>query len=141
MAKPIVPKALYRLIEAGFLARQAVLAPLAERGLAPGDDAILLALDSPEGVPDTEIMEMTGLDSTGLVARLDRLAARNILERAAVGAELVTGARLTEKGRRMREVLESHWTTLNNELLGSLPAKQRRVLKRALDQVIEGLGG
>jgi hypothetical protein len=41
----------------------------------------------------------------------------------------------------MRQVLERHWDKLNDELLGSLPTKHRRVLKRALDQVIAGLGG
>lgn len=141
MAKSIVPKGLYRLIEAGHLARQAVLAPLADRGLSPGDDAILLALDTAEGLPDTALMDLTGLDSTQLVARLDRLATRDIVERAAVGPEMVTGARLTGKGIRMRDVLRRHWDTLNDELIGALPAKQRRELKRALDKMIAELSG
>lgn len=141
MAKSIVPPALYRLIEAGHLARQAVLAPLAGRGLSPGDDAILLALESPEGEPEAEIMELTGLDATALAARLDPLAERGILERVAIGPEAASGVRLTGKGRQIHDVLKRHWQTLNAELIESLPGKRRRHLKRTLEDVIAGLGG
>ena len=44
MSRPSSRSTLYRLIEAGQLAHRALLLPLSERGLEPGDDAILFEL-------------------------------------------------------------------------------------------------
>ncbi len=56
MAKPSSRSTLYRLIEAGQLAHQALLQPLVERGREPGDDAILFALNR-TGMTDAALAE------------------------------------------------------------------------------------
>jgi hypothetical protein len=49
MSKPSASSTLYRLIEAGQLAHQALLVPLVERGLEAGDDAVLFILAERHG--------------------------------------------------------------------------------------------
>lgn len=44
MSRPSSRSTLYQLIKAGQLAHRALLLPLSERGLEPGDDAILFEL-------------------------------------------------------------------------------------------------
>ena len=70
MSKSAAGSTLYRLIEAGHLARQALLAPLADRGLEAGDDAILLGLADPAGVSTQALIAFTGLPREHLDARL-----------------------------------------------------------------------
>jgi len=127
---------LYRLIEAGHLARHAVLAPLHEHGLEPGDDAILLGLADPAGVVREELLAFTGLPDEALDARLRLLEERDLLLRLAVGPELRPGARLTQRGHRLRETIAAHWDTLEQEVRESLGAKRRKHLRQALQDII-----
>src|SRR5690606_37118543 len=99
MSKPTSRSALYRLIEAGQLAHQAVLVPLVEKGLEPGDDAILFVLGR-SGTTEEELSRQLGLSGEALVGRLARLAGRDLITRQAVGPELVPGYALTERGAR-----------------------------------------
>lgn len=136
MARPPAKTTLYRLIEAGHLARQKLLVPVYEQGLEPGDDAVVFALTEPAGATETEIKEVTGLDSGALDMRLIRLEAAGILDRCAVGAQFEPGARLTARGRAAKETLEGRWRQLEEALTGALPAEERKTLRRTLKRFI-----
>lgn len=131
MSKPTSRSALYRLIQAGQLAHQAVLVPLVEKGLEPGDDAILFVLGR-AGTTEDDLARELGLPSEALQSRLSRLAERNLVTRQAVGPELLPGFALTERGARIRAGLIEHWAQLEEALLGELKPKQRKKLSAAL---------
>jgi len=136
MSRPSSRSTLYRLIEAGQLAHKALLLPLMERGLEPGDDAILFEL-ARSGTTEAALAAELGLSADALNARLSRLFERDIVTRQAVGPELAPGVALTERGVRIRNGLADHWTQLEEALLGELKPKQRKKLAERLKRFVD----
>jgi DNA-binding MarR family transcriptional regulator len=137
MSKPSRDSTLYRLIQAGQLAHKALMVPLLERGLEPGDDALLFVLAARKGATEENLAEQTGVSLDALNARIERLIERDLLVRQAVGPELAAGVALTERGERMRKFLLDNWNNLEEALFGELKKKQKKrigdVLKRFTD--------
>lgn len=136
MSRPSSRSTLYRLIEAGQLAHKALLLPLVERGLEPGDDAILFELGR-AGTTEMELAAELGLSEVALTTRLSRLLDRELVTRQAVGPELAPGIALTERGARIRNGLADHWTQLEEALMGELKPKQRKKLGDRLKRFVE----
>lgn len=136
MSRPSSRSTLYRLIEAGQLAHKALLLPLVERGLEPGDDAILFELGR-AGTTEMELAAELGLSEVALTTRLSRLLDRELVTRQAVGPELAPGIALTERGARIRNGLADHWTQLEEALMGELKPKQRKKLGDRLKRLVE----
>ncbi|KKB80132.1 hypothetical protein VW35_06785 [Devosia soli] len=136
MSKPSPNSALYRLIAAGQMAHKALLVPLKERGLEPGDDAVLFELGR-SGATEIDLAEKLGLPSEHLINRLSRLIERDLIERRAVGPELVPGVALTDRGIRIRNSLADHWAQLEEALMGELKPKQRRKFGNILRRFTE----
>ena len=136
MSKPSPSSVLYRLIAAGQLAHQALLVPPKERGLEPGDDAVLFELGR-SGTTEQALANELGLPIDMLAPRLTRLIERDLIDRRAVGPELIPGVALTERGIRIRNSLADHWTQLEEALLGELKPKQQKkfgqILRRFTD--------
>ena len=137
MGKPKARSILYRLIEAGQLTRKALLVPLLERGLEPGDDAILLLLHDQLGATESDIAAALGIEGPALQNRIARLGERDLVSRRAIGPELAPGLALTERGERVREVLTENWKELEEALLGDLSRKQRKGLRKTLGRFVE----
>lgn len=135
MSKPSSRSTLYRLIEAGQLAHKALLVPLLERGLEPGDDAVLFALGR-SGMAEPDLANELGLPLDALDARIARLAERGLVGRQAVGPELAPGLALTERGIRIRNSLADNWDQLEEALLGELKSKQRKSLGQTLKRFV-----
>ena len=121
MSRPSSRSALYRLIEAGQLAHKALLLPLLEIDLEPGDDAVLFVLGR-SGTTEQQLGDELGLPPESLASRLDRLTDRGLIGRQAVGPELIPGVALTERGARIRNALADHWAQLEEALMGELKA-------------------
>jgi len=136
MSKPSSSSVLYRLIAAGQLAHKALLVPLVERGLEPGDDAILFELGR-SGTTEEALGQELGIGPEALSARLARLIERELIERRAVGPELLPGVALTERGLRIRNSLADHWAQLEEALLGELKPKHRKKLGQILRRFTE----
>lgn len=130
MGKPRIRSVLYRLIEAGQLARQALLVPLQARGLEPGDDAVLFLLRDPVGASVPEVSAALGTSTAALEERLRRLTARGLVERRPAGVVL------TAEGERLHELLTDNWDQLEHALLGDMPKKRRRHLRKGLERVV-----
>lgn len=137
MAKPNARSILYRLIEAGQLTHKALLVPLIERGLEPGDDAVLFVLHSQLGATEAELAAELGVGGEVLDARIARLIERDLVARKAIGPDLVPGLALTERGERIREILTANWEQLEGALFGELGKKERKALGRRLERFVE----
>jgi DNA-binding MarR family transcriptional regulator len=135
MSKPSARSSLYRLIEAGQLAHQALLVPLLERGLEPGDDAILFSLGR-KGATLDELAAQTGAEGEALEKRIARLSERGLVVPQAVGPELVPGLALSERGERIRTILADNWAQLEEALLGELTDKKRKSLNQVLKRFV-----
>ena len=136
MSRPSSRSTLYRLIEAGQLAHQALLVPLRERGLEPGDDAVLFEL-ARSGTTESALADQLGLSRDALELRTERLIDRELVTRQAVGPELARGLALTERGVRIRNALADHWTQLEEALLGELKPKHRKRFADTLKRFVE----
>jgi DNA-binding MarR family transcriptional regulator len=132
MSKPQKRSALYRLIEAGRVARLAVARPLAGLGLEPGDDAVLFLLGERRGLVDAEIGEALGLDVAALAPFIQRLLDRGMVARRAIGPDLELGLVLTEYGETVRRRIAAHWSSLEDSLFEGLPGRKRRMFRRTL---------
>lgn len=137
MSKPSASSTLYRLIEAGQLAHKALLVPLVERGLEPGDDAVLFVLSARQGATETVLAAELELTPEATAARLQRLIERDLVVRRAVGPDLMPGLALTERGERIKTLLADNWAELENALFGELKKKKRRWLAEALDRFVD----
>lgn len=136
MSRPSPRSALYRLIEAGQLAHKALIVPVIEKGLEPGDDAILFVLGR-SGTTEADLADELGLAPDMLSGRLDRLADRDLVTRQAVGPELEPGLALTERGVRVRNALADHWAQVEVALMGELKPKHRKKFAEALGRFVE----
>jgi DNA-binding MarR family transcriptional regulator len=137
MAKPSARSTLYRLIEAGQLAHQALLVPLLERGLEAGDDAVLFVLAARRGATEAQLAEELGLTREAIDLRLARLIGRDLVAHRAVGPELAPGLTLTDRGERIRSLLAENWSELENALFGELKKKKRAWLGEALGRFVD----
>lgn len=136
MSRPSSRSALYRLIQAGQLAHKALTVPVIEKGLEPGDDAILFVLGR-SGTTETDLADELGLPPDMLFSRLERLASRDLVTRQAVGPELQPGLALTERGVRLRNALADHWAQVEEALMGELKPKQRKKFAEALGRFVD----
>ncbi|WP_375451540.1 MarR family winged helix-turn-helix transcriptional regulator [uncultured Devosia sp.] len=136
MSRPSSRSTLYRLIEAGQLAHQALLVPLRERGLEPGDDAVLFEL-ARSATTGPALAAQLGLPDDALAPRVERLIERGLVVRQAVGSDLTQGLALTERGVRIRNGLADHWTQLEEALMGELKPRQRKKLSDTLKRFVE----
>jgi DNA-binding MarR family transcriptional regulator len=132
MTKPSDKSTLYRLIDAGLLARQALLEPLLERGLEPGDDAVLLSL-GPEPCDRARLAIALGGDGAALARRVARLVGRGLVAESPGDA---AGLALTERGEHVRAVLAANWLEAESSLLAPLDRKQRKALDRLLKRIL-----
>ena len=133
MAKPRNRSTLYRLIEAGQLAHRAFLAPMRERGLQPGDDALLLILAERKATSE-ELAAEAGVAAERLSPLLQRLIDRGLIERTP------TALRLTARGAKVEAWLAAHWASLETLVTHGLGKKQRARLNRQLAEIAELLG-
>jgi len=137
MTEPEARSTLYRLIEAGQLARKALLVPLLDRGLEPGDDALIFVLHNALGADEARLADELGVTVDALAPRINRLIERDIVVRQAIGPELAPGLALTERGSRVREVLAANWEQLEEALFADLSDKKRKGLGKALKRFVE----
>ena len=137
IGKPSARSILYRLIEAGELARKVLLVPLVERGLEPGDEAVLFLLQGDRAASEADVIAALGLEPGILEPRLVRLRSHNLIDRRAIGPDLTPGLALTDRGERIRELLAGHWSMLEEALLADVNRKDRKVVRRALARMVE----
>lgn len=118
---------LYRLIVAGQRARAALLAPLLDRDLRAGDDAIVLLLG--EGTMTQEdIASGIGVPAATVGPGLQRLTERGFV----VDAEDSPGHALTPRGERLHAALMESWEREDQKLTGGLRRKHRRGFRKVL---------
>jgi DNA-binding MarR family transcriptional regulator len=136
MGKPRLRSVLYRLIEAGQLARHALLVPLEDRKLEAGDDAVLFLLRNRQGATETDIGGALATSRDALAPRLRRLHHRGLIEPRAIGSALAPGFGLTREGELLRRSLEENWDRLEDALIGELSRKRRKSLRGMLERFV-----
>lgn len=97
--------------------------------ISPGQLGVLLMVAANPGVNQTRVGAAMGIDRSTLVAVLDRLEARSMIERAPSPTDRRSHAlMLTAEGSRYVEELMSRVEAHENDLAGDLSGPERRTL-------------
>jgi DNA-binding MarR family transcriptional regulator len=110
-------------------------------GLEPREFALLRSVGSQEGASQQAVGERLGIPPSRMVALVDALEARKLLERRPSPSDRRAHAlHLTEAGRRLLGQATQVAAGLEGELTQDLSAAQRTQLIELLDRVSERLG-
>ncbi len=137
MQEQIAKTTIYNLIDAGHLARKALLVPLQSHGLISGDDAILFALAQTRGESEKYLSQFIGLELGALDSRLARLEGLGIIIREDIDNKEIAKARLSEKGEEITKYLVEHWRQLEEALIGELSKQEQEDLQKILKRFIK----
>ena len=110
-------------------------------GLEPREFALLRSVGSQEGASQQAVGERLGIPPSRMVALVDALEARELLERRPSPSDRRAHAlHLTEAGRRLLGQATQVAAGLEGELTEDLSAAERTQLIELLDRVAERLG-
>lgn len=141
MPKASAQSALLRLIEVGQRARQVLARPLIERGLLPGDEAILLALKARLGASERSLAETLETHPSDIALRVERLRLSGYVLRNPLGEPALAGLSLTEAGERLVTLIEHYWASVEEALVAPLSERDRKRFNRVLKQFGQQLRG
>ena len=105
-------------------------------GLHPGQEHLLMQLLDRDGQTQSELLEAVGLDHSTVSKSLKRMEHAGLLTRApAEHNRRVMRVSLTEKGRAMREPLESMWAALERRSVRDLDPDAVEEFVRAAEAI------
>jgi len=137
MANEATKTIIYDLINAGHLARHAMLLPLADLGLLAGDDAIIFALSNESGASKENISQATGLENSALESRLNRLEKLGVVIQSELEENANANIILSKKGNDICDILNANWQQLDQALIGELSDSKRKNLSSTLNRFIK----
>ena len=132
MAKKVNRSTLYHLIEAGQLARTALLRPLQTMGIYAGDDAIILALKGKKPLTDKQLCARTGLTAHTLQLRINRLLSLALIKRDFSATNRLPTTSLSKSGRALRKRLLAQWNEMQDALMDDLNKQEKKILRKTL---------
>jgi DNA-binding MarR family transcriptional regulator len=97
-------------------------------GVSPGRFGLLALVEANPGVSQTRLAHAVGLDRSTMVAVLDQLEDRRLVERRAGPDRRTNGLWLTREGKRLVARLKRRITEHEARIAGRLSAKERATL-------------
>lgn len=117
-------------------------ASIGRHGLTPGQFGVLELIRANEGLNQSELGQAMGVDRSTVVAVIDRLEGRGLVERApAPGDRRAHALRLTEAGGALLARLEPLVRGHEARLLAGIPRAERAGLVRLLGRIRRNLSG
>jgi MarR family transcriptional regulator, organic hydroperoxide resistance regulator len=115
---------------------------LAQVGLYPGQEMILVELWEGDRLTQTEIAERLGVQAPTVTKMLQRMEEAGWVERyACPGDSRATRVVLTERGRALKAQVESAWSELEERTLDGLTEEERQYLQALLSRLRGNLEG
>jgi MarR family transcriptional regulator, organic hydroperoxide resistance regulator len=131
----------FRLLQAHRAHRSRAEAALNERGLHTGQEMLLYQLWRQEGLTQSELVEMLGVEPPTVTRTLQRLEQAGIVERRTDPEDArVTRVYLTDQGRALEKEVRAIWDKLESMTLRGLSDVEIALLGRLLDQISANLG-
>jgi DNA-binding MarR family transcriptional regulator len=116
--------------------RGAVGDALAEFGLHPGQEMVLLRLWREDGIGQSELAERVGVEASTMSNMLMRLERAGLVERRRGAADARSSrAYLTQRGRALQGPVEDVWTALEGRAFEGISREEDGMLRRALERV------
>jgi DNA-binding MarR family transcriptional regulator len=132
----------YRLSQAARIYRARAGAQLQQIGLHSGQESLLKALSTEDGMSMSDLATTLGVQPPTITKMISRLAAQDHVERRAhAGDGRQADVFLTDRGRRAIATIDKVWKRVEKTALGDIDEKDRKRLRRLLRQVERNLGG
>jgi MarR family transcriptional regulator, transcriptional regulator for hemolysin len=136
--QPLCDNLCWLLSRASYTLTTELTAALESLGIAPRAHAVLAAAATGEH-SQTQLARMVGLDKTTMVVTVDELEAAGLAERRPSPTDRRARViAVTEAGERKLREAEEITGRIRDDVLGTLPADDRRVFLGALTQLVGG---
>lgn len=131
---------LHLLHRAGQCASEVFQTELGSDDLTPRQYAILLTVAQNEGVSQTQLVELTGIDRSTLADVVRRMLKKGLLQRRRTRDDARAYAvKLTEEGARVLKTHDPLARKVDERILSSLPPQQRERFLQDLNAIVQAL--
>jgi DNA-binding MarR family transcriptional regulator len=115
---------------------------MGQTDLTPRQYAVLVAVSMNEGLSQTDLVELTGVDRSTLADIVRRMLKKGLLQRRRTKEDARAYAvKLTEEGWRVLRASEPIVKRVDERLLSALPQRQRDQFLSDLSAIVGALGG
>lgn len=129
---------LHLLHRAGQCASEVFQVELGSDELTPRQYAILVTVAQHEGVSQTQLVDLTGIDRSTLADVVRRMLKKGLLQRRRTRDDARAYAvKLTEEGSRVLKTHEPMARRVDERILASLPAQHRDRFLQDLNAIVE----
>lgn len=131
----------HRLAQAAHVCRVRAGGQLARIGLHSGQESLLKALSTEDGMSMSDLAGNLGVQPPTITKMISRLAAQDYVERrTSTGDGRQAQVFLTERGKRTIATIDKVWKRLEKSALAGIEDKDRKRLRKLLRQVERNLG-
>ncbi len=131
---------MHLLHRAGQCAAEIFQVELGSDDLTPRQYAILLTVSQNEGLSQTQLVELTGIDRSTLADVVRRMLKKGLLQRRRTRDDARAYAvKLTDEGTRVLKTYDPHARRVDERILASLPAPQRDRFLQDLNTIVQAL--
>ncbi|KUO54989.1 MAG: MarR family transcriptional regulator [Alphaproteobacteria bacterium BRH_c36] len=132
---------IHLLHRAGQCAGDVFQSEMRTEDLTPRQYAVLVAVAENEGLSQTNLVDMTGIDRSTLADIIRRMLKKGLVQRRRTKEDARAYAvKLTEDGRRILEAAEPMAKKVDERILQALPAAERERFLSDLSMIVEALG-
>jgi DNA-binding MarR family transcriptional regulator len=132
---------IHLLHRAGQCAGDVFQSEMRTEDLTPRQYAVLVAVAENEGLSQTNLVDMTGIDRSTLADIIRRMLKKGLVQRRRTKEDARAYAvKLTEEGRRILRSAEPMARRVDDRILQALPATQRDRFLTDLNTIVDALG-
>lgn len=132
---------IHLLHRAGQCAGDVFQSEMRSEDITPRQFAVLVAVSENEGLSQTNLVEMTGIDRSTLADIIRRMLKKGLVQRRRTKEDARAYAvKLTEEGRRILRSAEPMAKKVDERILEALPAAQRERFLADLGTIVTALG-
>ena len=137
---PLAHSPIHLLHRAGQVAGDVFAAKMSRSEITPRQYAVLVTVAHNEGLSQTHLVELTGIDRSTLADVVRRMLKKGLLQRRRTKEDARAYAvKLTDEGLKILEKTEVQARHVDNRILEVLPPRQREQFLRDLTTIIEAL--
>ena len=113
-----------------------------KRGLTQRQYTVLTAVESNDGISQTDLVKVTGIDRSTLADMISRLASQGYVQRKRCKQDARTNkVRLTAAGRRALASAQPGAADVDKQILAALPVGKRKEFVEMLSLLATKIGG
>ena len=133
---------IHLLHRAGQCATEVFQSEMAKGELTPRQFAVLSSVSQNEGLSQTDLVDLTGIDRSTLADIIRRLLKKGLLQRRRTKEDARAYAvRLTDEGKRMLKQAEPMARRVDSRILAALSASRADKFMDDLHTIVRALGG